>query len=263
MQYPVKTSGKFRYIEKGQGPNLLLIHGLMGALSNWGGVVDYFSNRYRVFIPLLPISSGEPPLTTVEDLSEFILEFMDDQGLATASLIGNSLGGHIGLLIAANAAKRVETLTLTGSSGLYEAAMGGGFIRRGDYDYIKERCEFTFYEPKVASEELIQDVFELVNNRPAAMRVVRIARDAQRMNMSEEIKHIHTPTCLIWGLNDNITPPKVAHEFHALLPNSELHFLDRCGHAPMMERKEPFNRILDDFLQKHVMPVEPKAVNVS
>ena len=59
------------------------------------------------------------------------------------------------------------------------------------------------------------------------------------------------PTCLIWGENDSVTPPDVAEEFHKLLPNSELYWLDKCGHAPMMERPNEFNILLEKWLKKH------------
>ena len=69
------------------------------------------------------------------------------------------------------------------------------------------------------------------------------------------MKEIKVPTLLIWGNNDTITPPFVAKEFNKLIPNSELHFIDLCGHAPMMERPDEFNEILNGFLTKQNRPV--------
>ncbi len=77
-----------------------------------------------------------------------------------------------------------------------------------------------------------------------------MARSAQRHNMAEDIKNIHVPTLLVWGLNDTITPPMVAHEFDRLIPNTELHFIDKCGHVPMMEHSEVFNKLFEEFLEK-------------
>jgi pimeloyl-ACP methyl ester carboxylesterase len=68
--------------------------------------------------------------------------------------------------------------------------------------------------------------------------------------MAKEVTKINVPTLLIWGLNDTITPPIVAHEFNRLIKGSVLHFIDRCGHAPMMEHPEKFNKILLQFLRK-------------
>ena len=59
------------------------------------------------------------------------------------------------------------------------------------------------------------------------------------------------PSCLIWGRNDTITPPEVAEEFKQLLPHATLHWIDQCGHAPMMEHPQQFNQLLDAWLKEH------------
>jgi pimeloyl-ACP methyl ester carboxylesterase len=127
--------------------------------------------------------------------------------------------------------------------------MGGSFPKRGSYDYIKERVAYTFYEPATANRELVDEVFDITKDIPKCMRIVAIAKSAQRHNMAREITKITAPTLLVWGLNDTITPPVVAYEFNKLIPNSELRFIDKCGHAPMMEHPEKFNRLLMQFLQ--------------
>ena len=82
------------------------------------------------------------------------------------------------------------------------------------------------------------------------IKIIALAKSAIRNNLGDELKAIKQPTCLIWGNNDTITPPFVGKEFNRLIPNSELHFIDLCGHAPMMEQPELFNKILEDFLEK-------------
>ena len=68
--------------------------------------------------------------------------------------------------------------------------------------------------------------------------------------MSGELPNIKTPTLLIWGENDLVTPPEVAREFKSLLPNSKLEWIKKCGHAPMMEHPKEFNKILFNWLDK-------------
>jgi pimeloyl-ACP methyl ester carboxylesterase len=128
--------------------------------------------------------------------------------------------------------------------------MGGSYPKRGSYDYIKERVEYTFYDPATATPELVEEVFNVTRSIPKCMNIVAIAKSAQRHNMAKDLPNIKVPTLLIWGLNDTITPPHVAHDFARLLPNAELKFIDKCCHAPMMERPEKFNSILEQFLQK-------------
>jgi pimeloyl-ACP methyl ester carboxylesterase len=160
------------------------------------------------------------------------------------------LGGHVGLLYTLSNPDKVAKLILTGSSGLFENTMGGSYPRRGSYDYIKERVAYTFYDPKVASKELIDEVFETTKSIPKCMRIVAIAKSAQRNNLTEDLHNIKVPTLLVWGLNDTITPPMVGHDFNRLIPNSELKFIDKCCHAPMMEQPTKFNEIVVDFLMR-------------
>jgi pimeloyl-ACP methyl ester carboxylesterase len=142
----------------------------------------------------------------------------------------------------------VARLVLTGSSGLFENTMGGSYPRRGSYDYIRERVAYTFYDPLVASKDLVDEVFETTKSIPKCMRIVAIAKSAQRNNLANELPKIQVPTLLVWGLNDTITPPMVGHEFNRLIPNSKLKFIDKCCHAPMMEHPEKFNQLVEAFL---------------
>lgn len=258
MTYRLVREEGFEYIEEGGPleagrPVLLLLHGLFGALSNWADVLKTFSERYTVLIPLLPIYHTSKVEANLDALTDYVHAFVLHKRLERAVLIGNSLGGHLALLYALRHPHRVEAMVLTGSSGLFEAGMGMGFVKRGDYGFIRERVEFTFYHPQTASKELVDEVFDIVNNRLYAMRILNIARHAQRMNLREELRKVTARTCLIWGLNDNITPAYVAHEFHRRMPNAELHFVDHCGHAAMMEQPAVFNGILSEFLARHVL----------
>lgn len=251
MQYPIHQVKDFRYIDEGQGETMLLLHGLFGALSNWEHVVAHFSNRYRVVIPMLPIYDMPLSNAGLEGLTAFVADFLEEVPLGKLTLLGNSLGGHIALIFALKKPSLVKRIILTGSSGLFENAMGGSYPKRGNYEFVKERVEYTFYDPAVATKELVDEVFEVTKSIPKCMRMIAIAKSAQRNNLAKELSHIKAPTLLIWGLNDTITPPNVAHEFDELIPNTELRFIDHCGHAPMMEHPAIFNRYVDDFLLRN------------
>lgn len=252
MKYSVHAEGKFQFIDEGKGETLLLLHGLFGALSNWDGIIDNFSDRYRVIIPLLPIYELPPREAGLEALLAFLEEFVAFKNLNNVTVIGNSLGGHIGLLYTLKNQENVYKLVLTGSSGLFENSMGGSFPKRGSYDYIKERVAYTFYDPEVATKDLVDEVFETTSSIPKCMSIVGIAKSAQRHNLAKDLHQIKVPTLLVWGLNDTITPPHVGYEFNRLISDSELHFIDKCCHAPMMEHPHEFNVILESFLEKHV-----------
>ncbi len=246
----IKEDSGFQFIDEGKGDVLLLLHGLFGSLSNWGGVVEHFSKEHRVMIPMLPIYEMPIREAGLEALVKHIEMFIALKNLSDLTVMGNSLGGHLALIYALKEPHKVRKLILTGSSGLFENSMGGSFPKRGNYDYIKERVQYTFYDPNVIGEDYIEEIFEITKSIPKCLRIVAIAKSAQRNNMAQEIVKIQQPTLLVWGLNDTITPPMVAHEFDRLIPNTKLKFIDKCCHAPMMEHPEKFNVILDDFLKK-------------
>ena len=251
MQYEIRHFGKFKYVEEGEGEPLVLLHGLFGALSNFKDLVDHFKQTHRVIIPMLPLFDLSLLDTTVAGLAKHVQKFIDARGLDNVHLLGNSLGGHVGLVYTLKHQDKVKTITLTGSSGLFENGMGETYPKRGDYDYIRKKTELTFYDPAVATKELVDEVYSIVNNRLKALKIISLARSAIKHNLGEELNDITVPTCLIWGKNDTITPPMVAEEFHKLMPASEVHWIDKCGHAPMMEVPGEFNVILDAFLAKH------------
>ena len=250
MDFVVKEENGFKYIEQGTGEVLLLLHGLMGALSNWESVIEEFSKEYRVLIPMLPIY--ELPLLTigVKTLSKFVHKFIQYKKLNNITVLGNSLGGHVALIYALNHPEKLKAMVLAGSSGLYENAFGGSFPRRESYDFIREKVEYTFYSPKTATKELVDDVYESVNNRHKIVRLLAMAKSAIRHNMAKDLHKIKLPVALIWGKDDKITPPEVAVEFSQLLPDAELTWVDECGHAPMMEQPVQFNHLLKNFLEK-------------
>lgn len=252
MDLEIKEQKGFKYIDAGSGENMILLHGLFGALSNWNHVMERFSKNYRVIIPLLPIYEMPIRKAGIDGLLKFFEEFIDAFQLKDFALIGNSLGGHIALEYAIKHQETLKTLVLTGSSGLFENAMGGSFPKRGSYEYMKERIEHTFYNPSIVDKTFVDNIIEITRDIPKCLRIVAIAKSAQRHNLAAELPNIQTPTLLIWGLNDTITPPMVAHEFNQLIPNSTLRFIDKCSHAPMMEHPEKFNDILEQYLQAFV-----------
>lgn len=248
MALVVKEKDGFKYVDEGKGQVLMLLHGLFGALSNWEAVVSYYSKHFRVIIPMLPIYEMPIKEAGLQGLREFTEQFVAMMKLDNIIIMGNSLGGHVAILFTLANPEKVLKLVLTGSSGLFENTMGGSYPRRGSYDYIHERVAYTFYDPKVASKDLVDEVFETTRSIPKCMRIVAIAKSAQRNNLALELPNIKVPTLLVWGLNDTITPPMVGHEFNRLIPNSELKFIDKCCHAPMMEHPEKFNDLVQDFL---------------
>jgi len=250
MSYEIKQEGKFKYIEEGSGETLILLHGLFGALSNFEPLIEYFRKQYKVVVPVLPLLELDLLHTSVGGIEKFVQKFIEHKQYKNIHLLGNSLGGHVALLHILKHPDNIKSLILTGSSGLFENGMGDTYPKRGDYEYIRKKTALTFYDPEMATKELVDEVFEITSNRLKVIKIIALAKSAIRNNLGEELKDIKQPTLLVWGNNDTITPPFVGKEFNKLIPNSELHFIDKCGHAPMMEVPEEFNKILHEFLTK-------------
>ncbi len=251
MENQLKTEGKFNYVETGDGTPIIILHGLMGGLSNFDGMTSFFPAKgYNVLLPELPLYSLPILKTNVKQFAKYLKKFIDHKKFKEVILVGNSLGGHIGLLFTKMYPEHVKALVITGSSGLYESAMGESYPKRGDKEYIRNKTESVFYDPEIATPELVDNVYDTVNDRSKLIRTLSIAKSAIRHNMAKDLPQMTTPTCIIWGKNDNVTPPNVGEEFDQLLPDSEIFWIDKCGHAAMMEHPNKFNEILIAWLEK-------------
>lgn len=246
------TEGDFTYKEAGEGKAMILLHGLMGTASMFDEVFKYYSeNGYKVIVPELPIYTFPLMKTNVKHFALFIKKFIAHKNLDKVILIGNSLGGHIALYLAKHYPELIDALVLTGSSGLYENAMGDSYPKRGDREYLRKKTESVFYDPKHATPEMLDSLFEIVNDRGSVLRILSLAKSAIRHNMAKDLPEIDINTCLVWGKQDSVTPPEVAKDFDKLMPNSELHWIDKCGHSPMKEHPSTFNQIVHTWFKKN------------
>ena len=244
----VKENG-FSYIETNPSKEtLVLLHGLLGTLSNFNGIITQFGDAYNIVFPMLPIFDLPLKKAGLGGLLNYIESFIEYKNFSNINLLGNSLGGHLAQLYTLKHPERVQSLILTGSSGLFENAMGSTFPKRGNYEYIKKKAEDTFYDPSVATKELVDELFEAVNDRNKALRIIITAKSAIRHNLEDKLNQINCPTLLVWGKEDGVTPLFVGEKFNKLIKYSKLVVVEKCGHAPMMERPDKFNTILSDFL---------------
>jgi pimeloyl-ACP methyl ester carboxylesterase len=240
----------FNYIDIGEGQPLIFLHGLFGGLSNWDKVIRHFAYNYRVLVPQLPLLDLDIRKANLDSLVEFVKDFQNTLGLTSATLVGNSLGGHVALLYTLRHPHRVASLVLVGSSGLYESSFGNTFPKRGDYDYVKNKVSDIFYNKEVVTEQLVDDVYQTTRSISNSLKIVNYAKSAQRNNLSDDLGLIKVPTQIIWGENDPVTPVEVSKRFHEAIKNSELALIPNCGHVPMMETPETFNILLGTFLSK-------------
>jgi pimeloyl-ACP methyl ester carboxylesterase len=234
------------YVEEGKGEAIVLLYGLFGSVKNFKPLIEHLKQSYRVIVPVFPFYELGMSIT-IFSLTKFLDRLTNELGLDKFHLLGNSMGGHIALLYTLEHPEKIKSLILSGSSGLYESGMGDSFPKRSNYNYIKTKAELTFFNPEIASKELVDEIYATVNSRKA-LQILSLAKSTIHNNLEKELSGIQTECCLIWGRNDVVTPPDVALKFEKLLPQAKLFWIDQCGHVPMLETPEAFNALLDDFL---------------
>ena len=129
-----------------------------------------------------------------------------------------------------------------------DSSIGNSVPPRANYEFVKSKTESTFYDPKVATKELVDEVYDIVNTREKTLAVIYAARSAIKHNVEEHLSEIKVPTLLIWGKEDTITPAFVGEKFNDLIEGSQLILMEECGHAAMMEHPLDFNQHLAKFL---------------
>jgi len=254
LRFQLKKAGEHRFVDEGarsEGPPVVLLHGLVGGVDNWVDTVEALVHRgYRALVPSLPIYRMPLGSATVGGLADNVADFLQAVGVDTAVLGGNSLGGQIAGELAIRNRPQVAALILAGSSGVREVSIGSGQVRRRDREFIRERAAMTFYDSSLVTEELVEEAYTSLNDRARASRLLRFARSAQEETLVDRLDRVSSPTLIIWGRNDRITPPPVAETLKLRIRDAELEWIDRCGHAPMMEHPRRFNRILLGFLER-------------
>lgn len=252
-KYKLKKVKEFEYYDEGEGPVVLVLHGLFGTLSNFEEMIEIAKGKYRFVVPMLPIYQCDMKQANVNGMLEYIMRFIDHLKLRDYSILGNSLGGHIALVHELTRPNTAKALVLTGSSGLFENALGNEYPKR-DKPAIREKILEIFGNKKVVTDNIINEAFDIITNYSKIMRVLKMAKSAVKQNLTNEIDKIKTKTLLIWGEDDIITPPFVAKQFREKLVNSQLTFIPQCGHAPMMEYPKEFSDILLPFLDNIYRP---------
>ena len=242
---------EFQLVEGGSsGPQLILLHGLLGALSNWDSLyvhIEKFSRYIGLHLPILTAHRSE---VKVKALSVFTELLIRKRALQPITLCGNSLGGHIALRLALASPELVDCLILSGASGLYEHSVDALPIRPTT-KYIREHMARVFYHERFITDEAVDEIHKILSKRMNVLNLINAARSAKKDNLLKVLNQIKVPTLLLWGEDDEVTTMQVAETFHKNIPNSKLVSIKNCGHAPMIEHPEWFGEEMEKFLKEH------------
>jgi 2-hydroxy-6-oxonona-2,4-dienedioate hydrolase len=232
------------------GPVVLLLHGLFGAMSNWDVVFPKLALFCRPIAITFPLLNAHTSEVKVKALSILVEYFIKSRSLKKVLLCGNSLGGHVALRLALSSPNLVSGLILSGASGLYERTADTLPVRPGE-KFVREHMSRVFFDQSFVTESAIKEIADLLKSKLHVLNRIYAARSAKRDNLFDLLPLIDVPSLLLWGQEDFITTVEVGRTFNKQMKDSELHIVEKCGHAPMMEHPDWFAQKIQDFIKKH------------
>jgi pimeloyl-ACP methyl ester carboxylesterase len=259
---------RVNYVEMGEGPPLVFVHGLAGCWQNWLENIPYFARSRRVIAVDLPgFGESDLPLEdiTIPGYGRFVDAFMGEIGVERGAIVGNSMGGFIAAEVAVSHPARVDKLVLVSAAGVMtvraaQLALARGLARgfhrsagraytRRDWIVRRRRMRKVLLYGVVRHPELLQPelVWEIASGggKPGFLDAFSAILDYE---ISDRLPDIASPTLIVWGRDDRIVPVGGAYRYEQLVPNSRRVILEDTGHVPMIERPALFNRLLEDFL---------------
>jgi pimeloyl-ACP methyl ester carboxylesterase len=255
-----------------KGTNVILIHGLGGSIENWVNNIEALAQRHRVYALDLKgfgRTDKTPFLRDLDELVQFIYDFMTVMHIEKASLIGNSLGGGLALFFALKYPDKVDKLVLADPAGMGREVIGlfkiisipgvGELLSKSSRRSVRSLWKNIVYDPELVTDELVEQTYNLAAMDGANKALLATARaginfrgqrENQRRRALEDIGKLKAPTLIFWGKQDKIIPAAHAQAAIKMIPNSELHIFEKCGHMPQLECSDDFNRLVLEFLDK-------------
>lgn len=219
---------------------VVFLHGLVGLNDHWEGVVQRVRRELRCTLFELPLLRFSGELCSIEGVTDLTVRFLRERVGMPAILVGNSFGGHVALRIAIDRPELVRGLVLAGSGGLVEKTLVSDIQLRPTRPWLRKKIAELFFDEANMRESDVDRALAELQAKGGARAMVRLARSARKDELREAISRVAAPTLLLWGRQDVITPPEAAEGFRRLIRDARLVWLDRCGHAPMMEAPEQF-----------------------
>ena len=266
-----------QYLEAGDGPVLLLLHGHEQSATSWRWVLPALARSHRVLALSLPGHGGtEGTLDGYapgSDLVPFVAAFLDALGIAPPlHVVGHSAGGAIALRLALADPRRLRTLTLVDSAGLGsevhpllaldtfpiigELAIMISRLPGGSLGRTIMSTAMLFARPWRIPAEFLTEQHAL-GSRPGqlesstAMARALFGPIGQRQVLLEQLATLTTPTLVVWGGCDYVLPVNHAQAAVNLLPDGRLAVIPDCGHLPHVEEPGRFAAVLGDWLAEH------------
>lgn len=244
-----------RYVEAGQGPALIFVHGLGSSAASWSFDIGPASQKFHVYaLDQIGFGHSDKPLIEyrIETFVEFLQGFMQALNIPKAALVGNSLGGWIAVEFTAQHPEMVNKLVLVDAAGLRPDGSRSPSVDLNPSSLVGMRSvlEAVFYNQQIISDGLVRQVFEEHLKNGDGYTTERVLANIFRGDQYEDEKltSIHTPTLAVWGRDDRLTPLSVGERYQKGIVGAKIVVFDQCGHVPQMEQAVQFNKALLDFL---------------
>jgi pimeloyl-ACP methyl ester carboxylesterase len=259
------------YVEMGEGPPLVLVHGLSGVWQNWLENIPHFARNHRVVAVDLP-GFGASPMPSWElsipAYGRFLRDFCERLGIGRCSLVGNSMGGFIATEVAITEPGRVDDLVLVSAAGITWArarrepavmmarmgrAAAPALLKLQTSSMRRPRLrkaafQGVFYDPHGLRREMLWENFVPAMQSPGYYDAMS---NLFGYDIRDRLEEIGVPTLIVWGRNDRVVPVPAALSYKKRIgDNAELVIFDQCGHVPQIERPVRFNRVVERFLAR-------------
>lgn len=240
---------KVHYLLRGEGENIILLHGWGGSTESFAPVFKYLAQKFRVISIDLPgFGQSQKPgeVWGTRDYAEFLKSFMDTLGIEKATLIGHSFGGRISIYFAAHQPDRIKKMVLVNSAGLIKKRPLSYHLKVYTYKVLKKVVTLLPFAGEEAVNRL-RGMFGSADYRQAGpMRkiLVKIVNE----DLKPLLKKIQAPTLLIWGEQDEITPVEFGRIMEREIDDAGLVVLKNAGHFSYLDRLNQFLIIIDNFL---------------
>ncbi|MBA7700016.1 hypothetical protein ES703_108722 [subsurface metagenome] len=259
-----------RYIVRGAGSPVLLLHGLGEFVESWAFNVESLSEHYLVYALDLPghglsekPASGYSPLL----VADFAIGFMQALRINRASLIGHSIGGFMSLSTAISFPEKVDKIVLVDSGGLSREMplrfrlatlpiLGEIMVKPTIKAGLRAGIKGAFYNPDLVTEEMVNMAYHYLKMPGAKRAMLSIIRNVTNLNgaspeavVIDKLHLINAPTLLIHGAQDKAIPVEEVQNICKLIPKARLEVFEECGHVPHLEKPAEFNETVIAFLK--------------
>ncbi len=274
QHWTIINDSAINFVEIGQGPPLLLVHGLSGSWPNWLEQLPVFAESHRIIAVDLP-GFGHSPMPaepiSISGYARTLDALLGALDIDAAAVVGNSMGGFVSAELAINFPQRVERMVLVSAAGISTYNHKGGTralpgLQRAERVIAAYAGWIAAHSDTVARRPGLRNAtLGLVTSHPSRLPAALAAEQirgagkpgfiqALAANLDydfrDRLAEIACPTLIVWGDNDRVITARDADRFAELIPGSRKVVFEDTGHLAMLERPAAFNALLDDFLNE-------------